>query len=304
MIDVRTVPLRSWLNPATAGSLSHGLRSRLEERMRGRKGLFLTLTYGRTEYGSPLDLYRAQSAERHVRRFIKRLERFLEVSLEGRWIRKMEFQDGGWVHFHIVLDFPDRIPHDVLAELWGHGFVFVTRVRPKHIGYMSKYAAKTGDMPGFLLAERVRSIKIIATSPGFWFTRRESKPSVKKPPCAVYMPLAMRLKKPPVVVIREASMRWYRTFRVDLAQLLRRLRESGIACVPGQTKWIGFDAPWRRVVLVARQLERETAAAEPQAGGGFTRSLYRNPPPPPEWLADLFASDGIAEWEWGASHVA
>jgi len=300
MLDLRSVPLRSWLNPQTAGSLSHAFRSRLEERMSGVPGLFITLTYERSDHASPLALYRAQSAERHVRRFISRLESYLGVSLNGRWCRKMEFQRGGWVHWHLVLDYPAKIPHRDLAQLWGHGFVFVSKIKGKHLRYMAKYAAKTGEMPGFLLGERVRAIKIVATSPGFWLRRRKSSNSPKRPPCPLYIPLGMRLAKPPAIVLRNAAAGWFRTFNVDLAELCSRMRAEGIRFVPGKGPWMGFVARWRDVVRVASQLEAETNArpATRSGGAGFTRSLYRNPPPePPAWLADFLECEGGAGWE-------
>ncbi|MEM9418754.1 MAG: hypothetical protein AAGA25_06795 [Planctomycetota bacterium] len=105
-------------------------------------------------------------------------------SLKGQWIRKAEFQHGGWLHYHIILLGLDFIPHAALKMCWPHGHIFVKRINTKVAGYMAKYQAKAGGYPDFLYDKPVRSVKIWGTSPGFWspiedFERKVS--NIKRP---------------------------------------------------------------------------------------------------------------------------
>lgn len=167
MMMVREKISRSWFDRQGARLLAAEFAGKLEERMKNRKGIFLTLTYDRNNYQTPGELYQAQKDERHVRRFIARLEAEMGIDLTGKWCRKMEFQKGGWVHFHLVIDYR-WIPQVTIAKCWGHGYVWVNAVTPKRISYLAKYAFKVDKVPTYLLGERARSVRIVATSPGFW----------------------------------------------------------------------------------------------------------------------------------------
>lgn len=175
MIEIKQQGTGSWLDPLSVKGLSARLSNRLTERCRGHRGLFVTLTYDRTGdtydgggFDSSLACYRAAQDEQHVPLFLRKVSRYLGESLTGRWICKLEFQKGGWPHFHIImLDVP-KIPHEELKLMWNKGHVDVRRMSPKNIRYCTKYAAKGGDLPAWLLAERSRAVKIIRVSPGFW----------------------------------------------------------------------------------------------------------------------------------------
>jgi len=131
----------------------------------------ITLTYRRDGYESPLALFRAAREERHVREFMRKLGEYLGASLRGLWMRKMEFHErgGGWVHWHVLLDWRSRIPHSALMELWGHGGVNVQKATRTRVRYVAKYCAKFLDqVPAWVLAEPASSLKVVAVSPGFW----------------------------------------------------------------------------------------------------------------------------------------
>lgn len=175
MIQIKQQGTGSWLDPLSVKGLSARLSSRLIERCRGHRGLFVTLTYDRTGdtyegggFESSLACYRAAQDEQHVPLFLRKLSRYLGESLTGRWLCKLEFQKGGWPHWHIIiLDVP-KIPHAELLTMWDKGHVDVRRLSPKNIRYVTKYTCKGGDLPAWLLAERSRAVKIIRVSPGFW----------------------------------------------------------------------------------------------------------------------------------------
>lgn len=84
--------------------------------------------------------------------FVKRVNRFFGFRIQ--YIAVPEFQERGAVHFHILLNVP-YIPHDKLAELWGHGFVKVNRIdNVDNIGaYLTKYMTKD------CLDERLNGVK-------------------------------------------------------------------------------------------------------------------------------------------------
>lgn len=168
MIAFRVRSSRSWLSAQFGRSASRALAERLIERCQGEKGLFLTLTYKRDEYEDPQDLYRRASEEQHVPMFIRKLCKALGRSLRGQWMCKLEFQKGGWVHWHLLVLGVTFIPHDVLTACWDRGHVWVEKMNPRSIYYVCKYVSKDGDLPTFLYLERSRSVKIVRVSPGFW----------------------------------------------------------------------------------------------------------------------------------------
>src|SRR5690606_20307089 len=102
-------------------------------------------TYERREGETPEELFRRSSEERHVRKFIERLSRVMGQSLTGRWICKLEFQRGGWVHWHLIIVGCSSIPHRRLAKAWSHGHVWVQRCTKARVKYFAKYIAKGGN---------------------------------------------------------------------------------------------------------------------------------------------------------------
>lgn len=169
MCEVKQHSSSSWFSREGSRRQAAKLRERLVRKCHGQAGVFLTLTYSREEWGGPRELYRAASAERHVRRFIEGLSAYLGESLTGRWIRKMEFQRGGWVHWHLIILGVKRIDYVALSELWGFGHVWISRASRRRVSYFAKYLSKESDVaPEWIYAEPVRSVKVVATSPGFW----------------------------------------------------------------------------------------------------------------------------------------
>jgi hypothetical protein len=110
MISLRVPGLKSWFDPRSVPALSFELCTKLRTRMANKRGLFITLTYDRNDYESPLDLFYAQQERQDVPMFIRRLQKYLDKSLSGLWMRKMEFQANGWVHF-INRRIPDKWPN-------------------------------------------------------------------------------------------------------------------------------------------------------------------------------------------------
>jgi len=106
------------------------------------KAVFLTLTYG-GEYPN------AQSAKAHLRAFLERIRRrYPEEKISAIW--RMEFQERGAPHFHIVFFNLPYIPKQTIQNWWqditGHIRPF-TRIEliyshKKLLNYVAKYVAK------------------------------------------------------------------------------------------------------------------------------------------------------------------
>lgn len=115
--------------------------------------VYITLTYGQ-RFPSPTD------AKRHLANFLKRIHRrWLYCS--GIW--RLEFQERGAPHFHIILFGLPFVPKEVIAEWWGstigveyadwstgtarHPFTRIEALTGfrKVLYYVSKYVAKVAD---------------------------------------------------------------------------------------------------------------------------------------------------------------
>ena len=191
---------RSWFTQSGARSKAAALRADLERVVKPGNAVFLTLTYARGDE-SPADLWDRASRDRHVRRFIDHLERELGRSLRGQWVRKAEFQRGGFVHWHLIIRGLRFLPHAVVASAWRHGYVWVSACTRRRLSYFAKYFAKDGKIPAFLWAARSRSVKIVAASPGFWLSARGTyAPTERKPRSPVFRPICSVMERQGVVV--------------------------------------------------------------------------------------------------------
>lgn len=166
MIEWRRAMFRSWADPMWGRIASAELGERLVDRCRGEKGVLLTLTYAAREWSSARECWHAQREGQHLPLFMRRLGRALGEDLAGRWFAKVEFQESGFVHFHVVLLGRSFVAHDLLEACWGHGFVWVNRLTAGRIRYACKYVSKGGAVPAFILAER--GLRLTRSSRGFW----------------------------------------------------------------------------------------------------------------------------------------
>jgi hypothetical protein len=112
--------------------------------------IFITLTY-------PAQFPDARLAKRHLDSFFKRLKRrFPQQVVTGFW--RLEFQQRGAPHFHLLLFNLPYFPRKELAEIWrqivGSDKAPFTRIRKcdhwrRAMFYVSKYVAKAGPLGGF-----------------------------------------------------------------------------------------------------------------------------------------------------------
>jgi hypothetical protein len=278
MVDIREKRVGSFLDPASWLKVGCAYGHRIWNVCKGRKGLFLTLTYKRDRYADPLDLYRRQSEEKHVKCFMQKLERRLRQSLTGKWVRKMEFQRGGWVHWHIIILDVERIESDVLASAWGHGFVKVKKLTKKRCIYTCKYVGKPGvGAPAWLYGERPRSVRIIQSSPGFW-PAEDRKPSTYCPIYAKYgpprpqriggfRPIGAGLREGRGCTIRDQRQHKCFSIKCDPAELLAQLGR--------RAKCLGNVKGWLRYACDVATVEEAAAAC----GSRASERAVRTPAP-------------------------
>ena len=116
---------------------------------------FLTLTV------DPLLFRDNESAYNHIksrmRYFIRSLKQSLEIK-ELRYCWKLEFQENGNPHWHMILDYRKKIDIPMLQDLWGYGSINLKRIKDKELPYTFKYITKQLDgLPSwFLLLSRPR----------------------------------------------------------------------------------------------------------------------------------------------------
>jgi len=153
---------------------------------------FITLTVALRGI-SPTEAYKC--GKDRIRRFLARVRK--AIGRRFRWCWKLEFHEDGYAHWHLLLEYLDRIPPEMLAELetwWGLGRINVRCVRGSDIRYVFKYVAKgPEDVPDWVANHRGR-IRVFQASPGF-YTKRAPRLAKRAAPmsCLVRVDLFTRL---------------------------------------------------------------------------------------------------------------
>ncbi|MEM7628131.1 MAG: hypothetical protein AAF356_01780 [Planctomycetota bacterium] len=272
-VEFRSKECRSWLDRKWASVFSRDLYHRLKRRLKGEKWLMLTLTYRPGDWSSARDLFRSQREHRHVREFIDRLGRALGENLTGRWMRKMEFQKNGNVHWHLIIVGLDFIDHEIVERCWGFGFVFCSRPRIRYLSKMLRYVGKGGGIPPWLYLQPVRSIRIVSASPGFWTDTDDDPPVIKRfdprvPPGVGYVCLADAIDAARhQTTIRDDEGR-YRIVPVSPWDLALHLAKSGISMQAGESGWL------RAHVSSIDALCKHAAGCDGRASGRARRGLH------------------------------
>ena len=111
------------------------------------KVIFITLTYEGIDTDAPL-------AKANLFAFVKRLQRrFPTVAMSFVW--RMEFQERGAIHFHILAFGLPFVPKDQIQKMWGavscqkRPFTRIEMIfsSKKIMNYVSKYVAKVNPSP-------------------------------------------------------------------------------------------------------------------------------------------------------------
>ena len=289
LMGLRQGHCRSWLDPRYASAAGAKLAERLQDRLKTEKGgLFLTLTYDRAPWPDARELYRKASEERHVRRFLADLGSYLRTNFSGRWICKMEFQQGGFVHWHIILLGVKRIPHEVLTEFWGRGHVWVEMLKKKkHSRYLAKYIAKDGGYPLWLLGERRGGVHVVRASPGFWPPKKKRPWSEPRPRMPFYISVGQSIDHVDDTTILKDG-KYYKKINLCLAICIHLVGQMGGKLLQGEEKsWLGVSGIDRDEFLVCAGV-LTGGDGSPAKRGASPLHLIRlqDPPNPrcPRWL--------------------
>ncbi len=133
---------------------------------------FITVTVASRRI-SPLAAY--DLGKQRMRRFLARVR--VALGKVFRWCWKLEFHEDGYAHWHLLLEYHQRIPAEMLAEFeawWGLGRINVGRVKHSDIHYVFKYVAKgPEDVPEWVARYKGR-LRVFQACRGF-YTRRAKR---------------------------------------------------------------------------------------------------------------------------------
>lgn len=136
---------------------------------------FITLTLA-IRHLPPVEAY--NKGKNRIRRF---LARFREaIGRPFLWCWKLEFHhdDDGYPHWHLLIDYSERIPAEMLRDLeswWNLGRVNVRRVSRKDMQYVFKYVSKgLDDLPDWVARHKGR-LRVFQACHGFYTARKLRK---------------------------------------------------------------------------------------------------------------------------------
>lgn len=245
----------SWFHPVGI----YKVLSRLWDRLPDVSGkLFLTFTLDPKNYANEETAF--EDSRDWLRKVFFQLRR--GVAHEGKmytvnapYCIKVEFHESGWVHYHAIFLTRRFLPKELLAELWGLGWVKVQRITNEDFHYLLKYVTKAGDLPDWV--KQRKRLRVFQSTTGFL------KPLAQKRPTKPEAPAAER-KRRASYTMDERFWRWACTgvlrqngrartvlFRVPYRELFDQLvlsaaldgryKGSGEIIVPGKeglTPWL------------------------------------------------------------------
>lgn len=85
--------------------------------------------------------------------------------IDAPYCIKVEFHESGWVHYHAIFLTRRFLPKEVLAELWGRGWVTVQRITNEDFHYLLKYVTKPDDLPEWV--RRRKRLRVFQSTKGF-----------------------------------------------------------------------------------------------------------------------------------------
>ena len=94
--------------------------------------------------------------------------------IDAPYCIKVEFHESGWVHFHAIFLTHRFLPKELLADLWGLGWVTVQRITNEDFHYLLKYVTKANDLPEWV--KKRKRLRVFQSTQGFL------KPAATPPP--------------------------------------------------------------------------------------------------------------------------
>lgn len=170
----------SWFHPVGI----YKVLARLWDRLPDVSGkLFLTFTLDPKNYANEEVAF--EDSRDWLRKVFFQLRHGVEhegksYTIDAPYCIKVEFHESGWVHYHAIFLTRRFLPKELLAELWGLGWVKVQRITNQDFHYVLKYVTKAADLPAWV-TQRKR-LRVFQSTKGFLKPSREPKPVKKTEP--------------------------------------------------------------------------------------------------------------------------
>lgn len=141
---------------------------------------FITLTIA-NRVDCPLDAY--LRGKDRIRRFLAKFRNALGHEFLWCWKLECHHDDGGYPHWHLLVQYTSRIPQEMLSEIerwWGLGRINVRCVRGTDIRYVLKYVTKHAEEVPEWVGRHLGRIRVFQTSRGFYTNRKQRGRGEKK----------------------------------------------------------------------------------------------------------------------------
>ena len=130
--------------------------------------LFLTFTLDPKLYASEEAAF--EDSRKWLRKVFFQLRHGVEhegklYTINAPYCIKVEFHESGWVHYHAIFLTRRFLPKELLAELWGLGWVKVQRITNADFHYLLKYVTKPDQLPEWV--KQRKRLRVFQTTKGF-----------------------------------------------------------------------------------------------------------------------------------------
>jgi hypothetical protein len=155
----------SWFHPVGIFKVLARIWDRLPD-VSGK--LFLTFTLDPKNYANEETAF--EGSRDWLRKVFFQLRHGVEYQakvyvIDAPYCIKVEFHESGWVHYHAIFLTHRFLPKELLAELWGLGWVKVQRIATDDFHYLLKYMTKPDDLPAWVLKRK--RLRVFQSTKGF-----------------------------------------------------------------------------------------------------------------------------------------
>jgi hypothetical protein len=168
----------SWFHPVGI----YKVLARFWDRLPDVSGkLFLTLTLDPRNYADEETGF--IDSRNWLRKVFYQLRQGVEhegktYTIDAPYCVKVEFHESGWVHYHVIFLTRRFLPKELLADLWGRGWVDVKRIKNTDFHYLLKYVTKPDELPEWV--KKRKRLRVFQTSKGFLEPAAAMKPAMPK----------------------------------------------------------------------------------------------------------------------------
>lgn len=189
--------------------------------------LFLTLTLDPKNYGDEEIAF--EESRDWMRKVFYQLRKGVEhegkiYTIDAPYCVKVEFHESGWVHYHVIFLTRRFLPKEMLAELWGLGWVKVQRITNSDFRYLLKYVTKPDELPAWV--RKRKRLRVFQTTKGFL------KPLPKEEKAISLLDELKPKRKRASYTIDERFWRW---------ACMAVIRQNG------QARTVQFQVPYREI---------------------------------------------------------